>query len=539
VALNVPEWIDGNCIMCNECAFICPHSAILPVLATEQEMANAPSSFTTREAEGPSLEGLHFRVQINTLDCVGCGSCIEVCPANEKALVQKPRASQTAEQVPNFDFAATVSHKDNLLDRHTVRGSQFQQSLMEFSGACAGCGETPYVKVLTQLFGERMLVANATGCSSIWGASTPSMPYCVNKEGHGPAWGNSLFEDNAEYGYGMAMAMKHRRAKLADLIREAVTTEIPNDLKEAMSGWLGAMDDADKSRSLGGKIKAILEQTEKTDLLQQIDSMSDLLTKKSIWMIGGDGWAYDIGFGGLDHVLASGEDVNVLVLDTEVYSNTGGQVSKATPKGATARFAYSGKKVAKKYLGRMAILYEHIYVASVSMGASKQQMLEAFTEAEAYPGPSLIICYAPCISHGFDLRFVQEQEKRAVTTGYWPLFRFNPMLAEKGKNPFVIDAATHDGAMQAFLGRENRFIALERSFPEQSRMLRTQLEADYHKRHVLAETIAGLSPQAWGIEPGSPVTTPTVEEKEPPEVQLTVTAEHMRHHDESGEPLDE
>jgi pyruvate-ferredoxin/flavodoxin oxidoreductase len=513
VALNVPEWIEGNCIMCNECAFVCPHSAILPVLATEEEMANAPSSFSTLEAEGPSLEGLHFRIQINTLDCVGCGSCIDVCPANEKALVQKPLASQTAEQVPNFDFAATVSYKDNLLDRHSVRGSQFQQSLMEFSGACPGCGETPYVKILTQLFGERMLIANATGCSSIWGASAPSIPYSVNKEGHGPAWGNSLFEDNAEYGYGMAMAIKRRRAKLADLMNEAIETELPNGLKEAMSGWLGGMDDADKSKEFGGKVKQILEQTEKTPRLQEIYAMSDLFTKKSTWIIGGDGWAYDIGFGGLDHVLASGEDVNVLVLDNEVYANTGGQVSKATPKGAAARFASSGKRTSKKYLGRMAILYEHIYVASVSMGANKQQMLKAFTEAENYPGPSLIICYAPCILHGFNLEFVQDQEKRAVTTGYWPLFRYNPTLAEEGKNPFIIDAATHDQAMQEFLGKENRFVSLERSFPEVSRMLRTQLEADYFKRHVLAETIADLSPQAWGIEPCSPVTAPRADEK--------------------------
>ncbi len=540
VALNVPEWIESNCTLCVQCAFVCPHSAILPVLATEEEMSNAPSSFSTVEAQGPGLEGLHFRIQINTLDCMGCGSCVDVCPANIKALEQKPLASQTAEQVPNFDFAATVSYKDDLLDRHSVRGSQFQQSLMEFSGACAGCGETPYVKVLTQLFGERMFIANATGCSSIWGASAPSIPYCVNKEGHGPAWGNSLFEDNAEYGYGMAMAVKHRRAKLVDLVRKAVETDISSDLKEAMSGWLGGMDDAEKSKTYGGKIKKILEQTERTQRLQEIYSMSDLLTKKSIWIIGGDGWAYDIGFGGLDHVLASGEDVNVLVLDTEVYSNTGGQVSKATPKGATARFAYSGKRASKKYLGRMAILYESIYVASVSMGANKQQMLKAFTEAEKYPGPSLIICYAPCIAHGIreGMESVQEQEKRAVKTGYWPLFRFNPTLAKEGKNPFILDARIHDGAIQEFLAGENRFVALGKFLPEDSKMLRMQIEADYYKRHVLAQTIADLSPEAWGIKPRTPVPAPSVDEEELPKVELSVTAEHMRHHDDSGEPVD-
>jgi pyruvate-ferredoxin/flavodoxin oxidoreductase len=541
VAINVPEWIENNCIQCIQCAFVCPHSAIRPVLVTEKEMSDAPSSFSTLETQGEDLEGLRLRIQINTLDCMGCGSCADVCPATEKALEMKPLASQTAEQVPNFDFAATVSYKDNLLERASVRGSQFQQSLMEFSGACAGCGETPYVKVLTQLFGERMFIANATGCSSIWGASAPSTPYCVNKEGHGPAWGNSLFEDNAEYGFGMAMAIKHRRAKLAGLVKEAVDTAISGDLKEAMSGWLGTMDDAEKSKEYGGKVKDLLEQTERNQLLQEIYSMSDLLTKKSLWIIGGDGWAYDIGFGGLDHVLASGENVNVLVMDTEVYSNTGGQVSKATPKGATVKFAYSGKRTCKKSLGRLAILYEYIYVASVSMGANKQQMLKAFTEAEKYPGPSLILCYAPCISHGIreGMSVVQEEEKRAVQTGYWPLYRFNPTLANEGKNPLILDAGMPDGTIQEFLGGEDRFIALEKIFPEDSKMLRTQIEADYYKRHILVKTLADLSPEAWGITPRTPVEAPPVDEEKLPQAQLSVTAEHMRHHDESGEPVDE
>jgi pyruvate-ferredoxin/flavodoxin oxidoreductase len=541
VAINVSTWIKDNCILCARCSFVCPHSAIRPVLATEEEMSEAPASFSTVEAQGDDLEGLRFRLQINTLDCMGCGSCEDVCPAKEKALEMNPLASQMAEQVPNFDFSATVSYKDNLLERNTVRGSQFQQSLMEFSGACAGCGETPYVKVLTQLFGERMLIANATGCSSIWGASAPSISYGVNKEGHGPAWGNSLFEDNAEYGYGMAMAIKHRRAKLARLVKEAVDTDISGDLNEAMSGWLGAMDDAEKSKEYGDKVKELLEQTEKNQLLQEIHSMSDLLIKKSTWIIGGDGWAYDIGFGGLDHVLASGEDVNVLVLDTEVYSNTGGQVSKATPKGATVKFAYSGKKTCKKSLGRLAILYEYIYVASVAMGANKQQMLKAFTEAEKFPGPSLIICYAPCISHGIrkGMSVVQQEERRAVDTGYWPLFRFNPTLAHEGKNPLTVDAGTPDGTIQEFLGGEDRFSALEKTFPEDSKMLRTQIEADYYKRHILVKTLAALSPEEWGITPGTPVEAPPVDEEDLPQVQFSVTAEHMRHDDDSGEPVDE
>jgi pyruvate-ferredoxin/flavodoxin oxidoreductase len=301
------------------------------------------------------------------------------------------------------------------------------------------------------------------------------------------------------------------------------------------------MDDAEKSKEYGGKVKELLEQTERIQLLQEIYSMSDLLIKKSIWIIGGDGWAYDIGFGGLDHVLASGEDVNVLVLDTELYSNTGGQVSKATPKGATVRFAYSGKRTGKKNLGRLAILYEYIYVASVSMGANKQQMLKAFTEAEKYPGPSLIICYAPCISHGIreGMGVVQQEEKRAVETGYWPLFRFNPTLAKEGKNPLILDAGIPDGTIQEFLSGENRFAALEKIFPEDSKMLRMQIEADYYKRHILAKSLADLSPEAWGIKPRTPVAAPPVDEEELPKAQLSVTAEHMRHHDESGEPVDE
>ena len=332
-------------------------------------------------------------------------------------------------------------------------------------------------------------------------------PYCVNKEGHGPAWGNSLFEDNAEYGFGMAMAIKHRRDRLAGLVKEAMVTDISPDLKEAMSGWLGGMDDTEKSREYGGKVKEILEQTERIQLLQDIYSMSDLLIKKSMWIVGGDGWAYDIGFGGLDHVLASGEDVNVLVLDTEMYSNTGGQVSKATPKGATARFAYSGKRTGKKNLRRLAILYEYIYVASVSMGANKQQMLKAFTEAEKYPGPSLIICYAPCISQGIrkGMEVVQEEEKMAVKSGYWPLFRFNPTLAIEGKNPLILDSGAPDGTIQEFLSGENRFAALEKIFPENSKLLRMQIEADYYKRYILSKTLADLSPEAWGIKPHTPV----------------------------------
>ena len=541
VAINVPEWNMENCIQCNQCAFVCPHSAILPVLATDAELSNAPSSFTTLDARGKELKGLKFRLQIDTLDCMGCGSCANVCPAEKKALVMKPLATQTSKQVPNFDFATTISSKDNLVKRDSVKGSQFQQSLMEFSGACAGCGETPYIKVLTQLFGERMIIANATGCSSIWGASAPTTPYCVNKDGHGPAWGNSLFEDNAEYGFGIAMAIRHRRNKLADLVKKAMEDDISSELKAAMSGWFAGMDDADKSEEYGTRLKKLLGKAKRNALLEEIHSMSDLLVKKSIWIIGGDGWAYDIGFGGLDHVLASGEDVNVLVLDTEVYSNTGGQSSKATPKGAIAKYASSGKKTGKKSLSRVTILYEYIYVANVSMGADKQQMLKVFKEAEKYQGPSLIVCYAPCINHGIrrGMGWSQDQAKRAVQSGYWPIFRFNPLLARGGKNPLILDSKPPDGTIQEFLSGENRYAALEKIIPDESKKLRLQIEADYYKRHILAKAIADLSPEAWGVKPHAPVEVSGEDERKLPKISLSTTAEHVRYDDESGEPFDD
>ena len=541
VAINVPEWIADNCIQCNQCAFVCPHSAIRPILAEEAELSGAPTSFLTLEAKGKELKGLRFRIQINTLDCMGCSNCANVCPPKEKALVMKSLETQTAVQVPNFNFSATISYKDDLLKRDSIKGSQFQQSLMEFSGACAGCGETPYVKVLTQLFGERMIIANATGCSSIWGASAPTTPYCVNKEGYGPAWGNSLFEDNAEYGFGITMAIKHRRSKLANLVSKAMENGISSELKDAMGNWLEGMNDSEASRQWGVKLKEQLGRSKRDQLLDEIYVMSDLFTKKSVWIMGGDGWAYDIGFGGLDHVLASGEDVNVLVLDTEVYSNTGGQASKSTPKGAIAKFAASGKKTAKKNLGRIALLYEAIYVASVSMGANKQQMIKAFIEAENHQGPSLIICYAPCINHGIrkGMGVSQEEEKRAVETGYWPLYRFNPALAEKGKNPLTLDSKEPDGTIQEFLSGENRYAALEKIAPEESKKLRTQLEADYYKKYVMVKTMADLSPEAWGIETHTPVEAPPSDEDELPMASLSVTAEHIRSHDDSGEPVDE
>ncbi|MBG0789670.1 MAG: pyruvate:ferredoxin (flavodoxin) oxidoreductase [Desulfovibrionaceae bacterium] len=482
VAIMVPEWIKDNCIQCNQCAFVCPHSALRPVLADETEMKKAPKSFETLPATGKDAKGLNFRLQVNTMDCLGCGNCADICPAKEKALVMKPIATQTDVQVPNFNFSEKVAYKD-VMARETLKGSQFRKSLMEFSGACAGCGETPYVKVITQLFGERMIVANATGCSSIWGASAPTTPYCVNSDGHGPAWGNSLFEDAAEFGYGIEMATDQRRAHLVELVKEAAKAET-GALKTKLNKWVKAKDDAEESKAAGEALKAALKGTRKK-LLKEIASMSDLFTKPSIWVFGGDGWAYDIGYGGLDHVIASGKDINILVLDTEVYSNTGGQSSKATPMGSIAKFAAAGKPTAKKDLGRMAMTYGYVYVASVAMGANKQQFLKAIKEAEAYPGPSLIICYAPCINQGIKkgMGKTQFEQKLAVDSGYWPLYRYNPDLADKGENPFILESKAPDGSLQEFLSGENRYAMLERFYPEFSKKYRVKIEEDFNKRY--------------------------------------------------------
>ncbi len=485
VAINVPEWISENCIQCNQCAFVCPHASIRPVLLTDEENQSVPENFVTIPAMGKELKGHHFRIQVYPLDCMGCGNCADICPAKKKALVMRPIDSQAPVQIVNERYAESLPIKDNLVKRDSVKGSQFCQPLLEFSGACAGCGETSYVKVLTQLMGERMVIANATGCSSIWGASAPSAPYCTNKDGFGPAWGNSLFEDAAEFGYGMTMSYSQRRKKLADLITRAIDTDIAEELKTAMQNWLEGMNDADASEVHGRQIEAILETMEADPLLDEIYESADLLVKKSIWVFGGDGWAYDIGYGGLDHVLASGEDINILVMDTEVYSNTGGQSSKATPTGAVAKFAASGKKTGKKDLGRIAMTYGYVYVASISMGANKQQALKALKEADQYPGPSLVICYAPCINQGIrtGMGKSQEEEKKAVTSGYWPLYRFNPVLAEEGKNPFVLESKDPDGTIQNFLSGENRFASLERSFPEESTKLRARIEEEIKKRY--------------------------------------------------------
>ncbi|MCP3922663.1 MAG: pyruvate:ferredoxin (flavodoxin) oxidoreductase [Desulfobacterales bacterium] len=492
VAIQVPEWIPENCIQCNQCSFICPHASIIPIYAKDEELTDAPAAFTTVDAIGKEFKDYKFRIQVNSLDCQGCGNCEDICPAKVNALEMKPIETQTEIEIPNFEFSETIPYKDDLTKRESVKGSQLQKPLLEFSGACAGCGETPYVKVLTQLFGERMMIANATGCSSIWAGSAPSFPYCTNKDGYGPTWGNSLFEDAAEFGYGMSLAVNHRREKLAALVKEALELEIAEDTKTALNGWLDGMNDPKLSKEFGDQLKFLLAGYNEHTLLDEIDDMSDLMTKKSQWIFGGDGWAYDIGFGGLDHVIATGEDVNILVMDTEVYSNTGGQASKATPSGAIAKFASSGKKIGKKDLGLIAMSYGYVYVASVSMGANKQQTMKAFLEAEKYPGPSIVICYAPCINQGIKkgMGKTQLEMKLAVQSGYWPLYRYHPDLIEEGKNPFIFESKEPDGTLQDFLSGENRYAQLEKSFPKESAELRKQIEQELSRKYDLYKNMA-------------------------------------------------
>ena len=491
IAINIPEWIKDNCIQCNHCVMVCPHAAIRPVLVTEEELKNAPEGFESKKATGKDMDDLSFRIQVYPEDCTGCGNCVDVCPSKEKALIMKPLATQMDKQIPLRKYAEKIPIRTGSFNKFTVKGSQFQQPLLEFSGACAGCGETPYLKVITQLFGDRMIIANATGCSSIWGGSAPAIPFTVNKDGHGPAWANSLFEDNAEYGFGMVLASTQRRAKLADLVNKAMDGT-SGELKEVFNGWLENKDDADKSKEYGNKIKLLLKKNHDDDMLNKIWESRDILTKKSIWSVGGDGWAYDIGYGGLDHVLAMGEDINILVLDTEVYSNTGGQASKATPIGSVAKFAASGKKTKKKDLGLMAMTYGYVYVASVSMGANKNQMMKALKEAESYPGPSLIIAYAPCINHGIKAGMgkSQQEEKLAVESGYWPLYRYDPRLAEEGKNPFQLDYKEPDGTLHDFIMGEVRYNSLTRSFPEEAKKLHKKLEENVNTRYKKYKAMA-------------------------------------------------
>jgi pyruvate-ferredoxin/flavodoxin oxidoreductase len=471
IAVNVPEWQSENCIQCNQCAYVCPHAAIRPFLINEEEMAKLPEGTATLSAiPNKQFPNLNFRIQVSVLDCTGCGNCADVCPAKTKALEMKPLGSQEAEIARWNHFDKNVSYKEKVVEKNkSVKNSQFAQPLFEFSGACAGCGETPYIKLISQLFGERMMVSNATGCSSIYGGSAPSTPYCKHKESEkGIAWGNSLFEDNAEYGFGMAEGVAAQRDRIEMIMKNAIANGATDAEKEAFQTWIDNKLNADTTQEVSDKVLEVLAGSS-TEYAKEIVSLKQYLVKKSVWIFGGDGWAYDIGYGGLDHVMASGQDVNILVMDTEVYSNTGGQASKSTPVGAVAKFAASGKRIRKKDLGVMAMSYGYVYVAQVAMGANQAQYLKAIREAEAYPGPSLIIAYSPCINHGLrnSMGKSQHEEKLAVEAGYWSLYRYNPLLENEGKNPFVLDSNAPDWTkFQPFLNGEVRYTSLKKAFPE-------------------------------------------------------------------------
>ncbi len=496
IAVNVPEWQPDECIQCNQCSYVCPHAVIRPFLMTEEEAANAPEGTTHIQGIPGVLKAYKFRIQVSVLDCTGCGNCADVCPSKNKALIMKPLATQI-EEVPRWTYMhEKVGYKDAVVDKFVnVKNSQFVQPLFEFSGACAGCGETPYIKAITQLFGDRMIVANATGCSSIYGGSAPSTPYTHNKNGNGPAWANSLFEDNAEYGLGLSLGASKLRDRIARLMDEALKNSSVNpETKTAFEEWLKEKDNAEASKIASQKVTEACSR-DKSDTAKDILSLKQYLVKKSQWIFGGDGWAYDIGYGGLDHVIASGEDVNILVLDTEVYSNTGGQASKATPAGAVAKFAASGKKIRKKDLGRMAMSYGYVYVAQVAMGASNSQYLKAIKEAEAYHGPSLIIAYSPCINHGLreGMGKTQAQEKDAVLAGYWHLYRFNPLLEADGKNPFILDSKEPDWSkFQDFLHSEVRYTSLIKAFPEEAVKLFKAAEENSKWRYKSYQRLAAM-----------------------------------------------
>ncbi|MDO5725184.1 MAG: pyruvate:ferredoxin (flavodoxin) oxidoreductase [Tissierellia bacterium] len=484
IAVNVPEWINENCIQCNQCSLVCPHAAIRPFLLNEEEVARKPESFDTKKAIGRDMGQYEYKIQVSPLDCTGCGNCADVCPAKNKALVMEPFAKEFEEQDDNWNFAMTISDKTEAFEGTNVKNSQFRFPYLEFSGACAGCGETAYAKLATQLFGDRMMIANATGCSSIWGGSAPSTVFCKNHEGKGPSWANSLFEDNAEYGYGMALAVRQIRDRIKLSMEKFLELNLDSDLNEHFQDWIENMNDARGSKAAAARIltrlDAKLNNPEADKLLATINELKDYLIKRSIWILGGDGWAYDIGFGGLDHVLASGEDINVLVFDTEVYSNTGGQASKATPTAAIAQFAASGKDIRKKNLGLMMASYGYVYVAQVALGANMNQTLKAFNEAESYDGPSIIIAYAPCINHGIRIGMGKSvfREKQAVEAGYWHLYRFDPRLKAEGKNPFVMDSKEPKASFKDFIMGEVRYSSLMKLFPEQAEALYEKAEKD-------------------------------------------------------------
>lgn len=500
IAVDVPEWNPENCIQCNRCAIVCPHAVIRPVAMTADEHAKAPEG--TKSLPMMGLKDLNFVMTVSTLDCTGCGACAQVCPGKKgaKALTMQSIDSQRPKQAV-FDYALTLEDKPEVHEKFkftTVKGSQFKQPLLEFSGACAGCGETPYAKLVTQLFGDRMFIANATGCSSIWGASAPATPYTKNKKGYGPAWQNSLFEDNAEFGLGMALGQKAIRNRLIEYVEGIQKDTDSADLKTACQNYLDTVTDSTSSRPATDALIAELEKNTEDakvgELVKKTLVDKDELAKKSMWIFGGDGWAYDIGFGGLDHVIASGENVNILVFDTEVYSNTGGQASKATPVGSVAQFAAAGKAVKKKDLAAIAMSYGYVYVAQCAMGADNNQVLKAMVEAESYNGPSLVICYAPCINHGIKggMGIAQLEEKKAVEAGYWNIFRYDPRLADEGKNPFMLDGKAPSASYRDFIMGEVRYNSLTRSFPERAEKLFEKAEKVAADKYAHLEKLASL-----------------------------------------------
>ncbi len=495
VAVDVPEWISENCIQCNICSYVCPHAVIRPFLLTKEEAKNVPEGTKLIKGVGATKD-YYYRIQVSVLDCTGCGDCVEACPSKEKSLVMKPLGTQL-DEIDRWEYMdKKVGYKENIVDKYkTVKNSQFAQPLFEFHGACPGCGETPYIKIVTQLYGDRMMIANATGCSSIYGASAPSTPYTCNAEGKGPAWANSLFEDNGEYGLGMAVGVRQIRERIAQKMKDFLKDgKVSEETRESFQLWLDNFNEGQRSVEASEKVVASLKK-ESNAVAKEILDLKDYLVKKSVWIIGGDGWAYDIGYGGLDHVLASGEDVNVLVLDTEVYSNTGGQASKASPRGAVAKFAASGKKVRKKDLGAMAITYGYVYVAEVSMGGSNAQLFKAIREAEAYKGPSIIVAYSPCINHGLlnGMEHTQDEQKLVVESGFWPLYRYNPEQEEQGKNPFTLDSKEPDWSkFDEFLHNEVRFTSLKKTFPEEADRLFAKAKEDVRWRYQYYKRMAEM-----------------------------------------------
>ena len=496
IAVFSPEWQPNECIQCNQCSYVCPHAAIRPFLLTEEEVANAPEGTKVIQGVGGALKAYKYKIQLSVYDCTGCGNCADVCPSKNKALIMKPFETQLVEAERWTYMHETVGYKDTIANKFVnVKNSQFAQPLFEFSGACAGCGETPYIKAVTQLYGDRMIISNATGCSSIYGGTAPSTPYTINENGHGPAWANSLFEDNAEYGFGLAIGSTKLRDRIALLMNNSfLDGSVTGETKTAFEEWLAAKDNGEASRVASEKVVVACTK-DKSEVAKEILSLKQYLVKKSHWIFGGDGWAYDIGYGGLDHVIALGEDVNILVLDTEVYSNTGGQASKSTPAGAVAKFAASGKKIRKKDLGQMAMSYGYVYVAQVAMGASNAQYLKAIREAEAFPGPSLIIAYSPCISHGLKdgMGKTQSQTKTAVEAGYWHNYRYNPLLEAEGKNPFILDSKEPDWTkFQDFLRSEVRYTSLIQSFPKEAEILFKATENNAKWRYKTYQRLAGM-----------------------------------------------